>query len=720
MRKIHFTVDSALLRELGERLVGQSYIALAELVKNSYDADARRVVIRFSEDKIEIRDNGHGMSFDEFRNFWMRVGSPHKQAQKLSRRLERPLTGSKGVGRLAVQFLARELAMHTVSTETPEREIDALVDWDTAVDQGDLTSAYALWEEVETSRTFPGGSGTGTILELSRLNQSWNPEAIEGLAREIWWLQPPFDPKEEIADDQGFLVNLESPDPEAAEKFDRQMRAYLGIWHARIHGKLMGEDGQEPVVRISLEFSDGEKIRQELPVPDCPLHKLSFEIRTYYLQGRQEYGIRVQEARDYFNRFGGVHVYDSGFRLPYYGPDHDWLGIEMAHSHRLSKSQLLPDSLQIPEGMNYLPTTSRLLGVVHISTSHERQLSERAGGDHLEIQVTRDRLMDNRAYRKLRDLVRWALDFYAMQEAKRQLALAEEKKSDEPVREKFLRVEEVLDRYEDQLPKPVFAQLESGIRDAIRASETEAEVTARQLALLGPLATAGIAALAYEHESAKQFSALEHLLAELEMVGFRDAEARRQLSPLLSRLRKWVENARATRGLFTHLLNEENREASRRFLARPLLQQVKEQVAILARGAQIDTVGVRADLRLPFGGFSQWTALFQNVFLNAVNAMLDAPVKKIVVTSTEQRGRTTILIQDTGSGIDLSRAEEFFKPFVRRVEISPERRALGFGGTGLGLTIVRMIAGELGCQASFVAPDDGFSTAFALSWKEDA
>ena len=43
--KIPFTVDSALLSELGERLVGQPQIALAELVKNSYDADATKVKI---------------------------------------------------------------------------------------------------------------------------------------------------------------------------------------------------------------------------------------------------------------------------------------------------------------------------------------------------------------------------------------------------------------------------------------------------------------------------------------------------------------------------------------------------------------------------------------------------------------------------------------------------------------------------------------------------
>ena len=38
-----FAVDSALLGELGEKLVSTVHVALAELVKNAYDADAKEV-----------------------------------------------------------------------------------------------------------------------------------------------------------------------------------------------------------------------------------------------------------------------------------------------------------------------------------------------------------------------------------------------------------------------------------------------------------------------------------------------------------------------------------------------------------------------------------------------------------------------------------------------------------------------------------------------------
>ena len=112
MPTLTFTVDSALLRELGECLIGRHHVALAELVKNSYDADANAVLINFDpeDDTIEVIDDGHGMTYEEFKKFWMRIGTPHKSANPLSRKLGRPLTGSKGVGRLSVPSSCRSPA----------------------------------------------------------------------------------------------------------------------------------------------------------------------------------------------------------------------------------------------------------------------------------------------------------------------------------------------------------------------------------------------------------------------------------------------------------------------------------------------------------------------------------------------------------------------------------------------------------------------------------
>ncbi len=144
MPSLTFTVDSQLLEELGERLVGKPYIALAELVKNSYDADSFKATITLDprNNRIQVSDLGQGMTLKEFEDYWMRVGSRHKERQKVSKSLKnlrRPLTGSKGIGRLAVQILAKELRISTVSEKDLTSKIEAHVKWQDAIKAGDLT-----------------------------------------------------------------------------------------------------------------------------------------------------------------------------------------------------------------------------------------------------------------------------------------------------------------------------------------------------------------------------------------------------------------------------------------------------------------------------------------------------------------------------------------------------------------------------------------------------
>lgn len=429
MNAIQFTVASALFNELGERLVGKPYIALAELVKNSYDADATKVIIRFGPDLIEVFDNGHGMDFLEFRNFWMRIGTPHKQQKHVSRKFKRPMTGSKGVGRLAVQFLASQIELRTVSEMEPRSEIEAHVNWNDAVKARELTKAVALYKKTVPATGFPDGERHGTAISLSKLKQNWSAEDIVKLAREIWWLQPPFRNNPNLTADtqRAFEVEVVSPNATAVERFKTQIGIIRDIWYARLIGKLIeapsGDKSKMHTVHLSLEFAGESPNITEYAIPECSLRSAEFEIRVFHLKYKQPHGISVSEARDYLNEHGGVRVYDAGFHLPFYGqPENDWLGIEIDHSHRLSKSKLLPDGLHIPGGMEYLPTQSRLLGVVHVSTSGEQDAAQRAHldeVDYLKIAVTRDRLVENRAFQNLRYMVRYALDFYAMQEVKR-------------------------------------------------------------------------------------------------------------------------------------------------------------------------------------------------------------------------------------------------------------------------------------------------------------
>jgi signal transduction histidine kinase len=338
----------------------------------------------------------------------------------------------------------------------------------------------------------------------------------------------------------------------------------------------------------------------------------------------------------------------------------------------------------------------------------------------LKIAVTRDRLVENKASEQLRAMVRWAMDFYAFQEAKRGLERAKAKQQAEPSSKKFKQVDDVLEYYREDIPKPVYSVLRGQVRDAIEASKTEAEVIAGQMGLFGALATAGIASLAYEHEVSKQLRSLEDIAKKLEQIRAVDPQVRRVLKELAEDLKEWISRARATRALFYPLMDQESRETVERFKARSLLEQVKSQVEVLTRSIPIDTDEIDDSLRLPPASFAEWSAIFQNVFVNAMNAMLDAKVKRIAVSSRIRGRMHAILVQDTGSGVDLSTADELFKPFVRKLKLSPERRALGLGGSGLGLTIVRMISDNLNCRVAFVEPDEGFKTAFQISWSEKA
>src|SRR5579863_2727493 len=141
---IKFTIDAQLLRELGERLVGKPHVALGELVKNSYDADATRCVIRFGEDMIEVADDGDGMSYADFINKWMRIGSVHKREEKTSPRFHRPLTGSKGIGRLSAQFLGTSIEVISEPRDASHLSVHARVNWDEAYSKGSLVEAGAL------------------------------------------------------------------------------------------------------------------------------------------------------------------------------------------------------------------------------------------------------------------------------------------------------------------------------------------------------------------------------------------------------------------------------------------------------------------------------------------------------------------------------------------------------------------------------------------------
>jgi HSP90 family molecular chaperone len=102
-------------RLLGRESVSSEIVALFELIKNSYDADATRVEVIFKDvtkpgGTIRIKDDGHGMTIEDFKDRWMIVGTESKERHTTSKKGRR-MVGEKGVGRFSTEKLARKVTV---------------------------------------------------------------------------------------------------------------------------------------------------------------------------------------------------------------------------------------------------------------------------------------------------------------------------------------------------------------------------------------------------------------------------------------------------------------------------------------------------------------------------------------------------------------------------------------------------------------------------------
>lgn len=716
---VKFQADSALIRELGERLVGQPHIALAELIKNAYDADATLCTIYVDEDQIIVADNGHGMSKAEFLTHWMTIGTRNKQTRGVSRDFGRNVTGSKGVGRLSAQFLAHKLDIVTASKIDPSEQLKAFVNWDDAIDAGKLTEAEAFYKTEPRTMSFPGDKPHGTRVIMSGLKQGWSAEDIRDLGRQLWMIQSPIERygalRTDDTDPDDFRVQLTSSSPMLADAFDQQMKAALANYDALITGELTRQ-GDKARVHVKVVFKAGGIYSEEFEVAPL-IEAAKWQIRVFRLHGRQFEGVKVADARNYFEKFGGVQVYDAGFRLPYYGVEQDWLSIEFDHSHRRNKSSLLPKRLHVHRALNDLPTQGRLFGLVLINTGKEARAADDAAkesGDFLKIQVTRDRLVANRAYTTLRDAVRWSLDYYASRQRLREEQKLNLKRPEEPSTEKVGRIQSLVMEARRSHPNDeTLSELESEFANLAETIALEREADDAARSLLGPLASAGMAALAMEHENRKEMRLARQLLRRLRAVGVDTGDAR--ITEIADQVEAWIERLESTRRMFAPLLDADDRDQVEALALGSVLRQVATNISPLIVGVDVD-FEVARDLYLPPATFAEWNSLFQNVLINAANATLDRDRRRIRCVGGRTGRAAWVRIDDNGAGLDHERSSHLFEPFKRELSLSEERSALGLGGMGLGLTIVRMIADQRRSRVSFVEPPPGWSTSFQMSW----
>jgi len=747
LKKEKFVVDASLLQELGERLIGRPAIALGELVKNSYDADASTCRIEFGDDEIVISDDGTGMSEHDFLNYWMRIGTTHKVDEGASRKLGRPLTGSKGIGRLSAQFLADEMTLESTSGGKSQKSLYAIVDWTNAVRGADLSTVNVEWEmRSDTPPIYPGGSPSGTRITLKKLKGQWDAEGIRDLGNDVWMLRSPFKHPakgSKIRGPEDFDIEIEAPGiADARQAFDERLQKVFSNWKARIRGTLdHGRSGGKAIISVEFQrdYPKGsektERFRETVRLPvregdnkTNPLvDRATFEILIFKPEGRQPDDISVGDLRTYLATFGNISVYDAGFRLPYYGSERntagqDWLSIALDQGRRLNVSELLPEHLRTQNKyMQDLPAPGRIFGAVDIDTNHERMSAKKIGalpGEWLQIQPGRDRLHDNKAFDHLRDLVRFSLDFYANRFRLLDLQVVEKMREKEPPSKKYDRAIDVLERNKHEMPAAVFREVRREVADARKASVTEEDAIDRRAALLAPLAAAGMAALALNHEISRESSFLNRIGSQLRRIAKKHSI--QELGKIADEFDEAKRRLDSLRELFAPLLSDMDKAATDRLKVRAVVEQAVGAMRVLMPGVKFDLTGIPADLRFPVGSLAEWNALLQNVLSNAWNAVLDS--KKAAVSFRgwrDRRGGEWLHVSDTGKGLDvpMSEAQKLFEPFERRLKISEDKRSIAIGGQGLGLAIVRMIARRRSANVAFVPPEEGFSTTFEISWR---
>lgn len=344
MNKLNFKISSSLKNLIGKELITNEFVAIFELVKNSYDANATEVEIKFLNIKntqnsmLIISDNGRGMSLEDLKNKWLFVGYSAKRdgtedrdyRQKL--KVKRVFAGAKGVGRFSCDRLASYLKLLTRKDFDEVQRLE--INWDDfEKDQSEefinievlnTTESLKIWQKYQKEN--------GTVLILSNLRDEWDREKLLKLRKSLEKL---INPIQADGDESGFRIKLNVPDEMDTDKRSRDKDPKVnGYIENFIFEKISLKTTS---IKVSIN-SEGELIQTELfdrgdhiySVIERNPYKLLQNISISLFQLNREAKLNFTKLMGLQPRlFGSVFVYKNGFRVfPYGEPGDDSLHID--------------------------------------------------------------------------------------------------------------------------------------------------------------------------------------------------------------------------------------------------------------------------------------------------------------------------------------------------------------------------------------------------------
>lgn len=421
MGKEYFKISSGLKSLIGSELITDNFVAIFELVKNSFDADATEVNITFeniySENaKIIIQDNGKGMDYDDLINKWLFVAYSAKKdgTEEFDYRNQiksnRHYAGAKGVGRFSCDRLGQFLNLITIKKNTPNPKIENIVvDWK-KFEENQKEEFIKISVEHNELLINNYNIRNGTILEISGINlEEWDRDELKKLKDKLSKLVRPDLNKS--TKEKPFSISIIVPDEIQNDIKEKEKFLLKGeehkIYRNTVNGKIENfvfEELDIKTTRIITQISDsGNVVTTSLNDRDNFIYTIreknkhnlldKVSIKLYFLNRSAKNIFRRRIGIDAVE-YGNIFVYKNGFRIyPFGERGNDILGIDN----------------RAVQGYNRYIGLRNLIGVIEIE-GNETDLKETTSRDGGLVKTKAYNQLEDYLIETLRRLEKYVID----------------------------------------------------------------------------------------------------------------------------------------------------------------------------------------------------------------------------------------------------------------------------------------------------------------------
>jgi signal transduction histidine kinase len=343
-----FKISAALKDLIGKELITDEFVAVFELVKNSFDANATKVEVIFEDNynpnnaKIIIKDNGKGMNYEDLKNKWLfvaysakRLGTENEDYRDKIK-TQRVFAGAKGVGRFSCDRLGKHLNLVTIKDEPNPKIENLVVHWEDFenADEEEFVNIKVTHNELKDN---PYYVNNGTILEITGLRDNWDRDRILKLKKSLAKLINP----NQGNDSEKFDIEIIAKEELNIDKTPNKKGKSRDEWdivNGTIRNKIF-ETLEIKTSNILVQISqDGNFIETTLQDRGDPIYFLKEKNPYSNLKNISVYLFQLNRtAKSNFTRtmgmepvkFGSVFMYKNGFRVyPYGEPGEDLLLID--------------------------------------------------------------------------------------------------------------------------------------------------------------------------------------------------------------------------------------------------------------------------------------------------------------------------------------------------------------------------------------------------------